>query len=320
VPGISKTGVSASLAGALGLVLFTAGAGDAYAAPNPPPPLAETLSGDALRDYQTARALLLYHDEVGALVRFTRVYDAVHDPRLLANMGLCEKGMGHPAYAADFFERALRDGAALFPPEQAGQLRAMLAEADAAAGKVRVSVDVPGAAVLVDDRAIGPSPLAAAVRVDRGTHRVRVAKAGYREWVRDVSVEGANEAAVDVSLEADVPAGTVRVTTSPDNDVTIDGRVVSKGSSSTRVAAGTHALRVTGPGKLDYRSDVSVREGETRTVDVSLRDDKRTPIWLWGVAGAVVVVGVILAGAAVFHSSSSHETAGSMASPLRVSW
>jgi hypothetical protein len=313
---------SAWVVGAAVLAVQVAAGLPARAAPEPPvaPPLSESLKGESLNDYQTARVLLRSRDDVGALIRFTRIYDREHDPRLLANMGLCEKDMEHPARAAELFERALRDGAALFSPDQLAQVRQLLNASVAAAGRARVTVDVPGAAVVVDDRPVGTSPLTTDLLVDRGTHRVRVSKAGYRDWTRDVAVPEASVAAVDASLQPDVPDGAVRVVTAAGNEVAVDGRFVSRGTGEARVPAGSHAVRVTGDGRLPFRTDISIRANETRTIEVALQEDRRAPVWLWVVGGTVVGVAIVVAAASVFHPSDAHASAASVQSPLRVSW
>jgi hypothetical protein len=317
---------------ALATAAYVAGGGAARAAPHAtptpkpsvsaqPPPLTDTLTGDALRDYQTARVLLQGHDDVGARVRFSRLYDRLHDARLLANIALCEKNLGHPVRAAALFDRALSEGAALFTPDQRTQIRELLDASRAAAGRIRVMVDVPGATIVVDDHVAGTSPAPVDLAVDRGPHRVRVTKAGYRDWTRDVTVGDAGLGAVNVALEPDTRGGAVRVVTARDNTVTLDGRVVSKGSGQVRVVPGTHALVVAADGMSTYRADVAVREGETRTVEVTLHDDRRAPTWLWVVGGTVLGVAVVVAAASVFHAPSTHAGAtGSVSSPLTVSW
>jgi hypothetical protein len=294
----------------------------AHAAPDAaaPAPLAESLQGDRLNDYQTARLLLRGHDDVGALIRFTRLYDQVHDPRLLANMALCESELQHPARASELVGRALADGAALFSPEQVVQLRGIQAASLAAAGHVRVTVDVEGAAVVVDDRPVGTSPLPADLLLDRGSHRVRASKAGYTDWTRDVAVPDTTLVAVDVKLAPATRDGAVRVVTAAGNEVAVDGRLVSRGSGVARVEAGTHAVRVTGDGRLPFRTDVSVHESETRTIEVTLQEDRHPPVWLWIVGGTVVGVAIVVAAASVFHTSDAHPSSASVQSPLRVSW
>jgi PEGA domain len=286
---------------------------------SPAAPLSERLSGSARIDYDDARVLLLYHDEIGALVRFRRVYAEVPDPRLLANMGLCEKNLQHFARAASFFQRALAEGAPLFTPTQTTQIQAMLDECLPRTARIRVAVDPPGAEVLVDDGSMGPAPLASDVLVDRGTHRIEVRKAGYRTAVRDVPVADAGPVAFPIKLEPLTPEGFLSVRTAADGVVSVDGKVVGKGPWQGAMAPGSHALRVTADGMATYRGDVLVRVNETETVDVRLQKGEATPVWLWVAGGAVAVVAVVVAAASVFHSSDPHADA-SATGGMRLSW
>jgi hypothetical protein len=200
------------------------------------------------------------------------------------------------------------------------QILQLLGACRAAAGRLRVSVDVPGATIAIDDHVIGTSPIASEAIVDRGTRRVRVTKAGYRDWTGDVIVDETGAATIGVTLDPETSDGVVRVVTAPGNVVTLDGRTVSKGSGQARVAAGSHALVVAADGMLPYRTELAVRDGETRTVEVTLHEDRHAPTWLWAVGGTVLGVAIVVAAASVFHSSGTHAASGASSSPLTVSW
>jgi hypothetical protein len=61
---------------------------------------------------------------------------------------------------------------------------------------------------------------------------------------------------------------------------------------------------VTEPGKVSFQSDVELRDGETRTVEVSLQDEKHGgAVWPWIVGGAVVVAGGVVGGYFLFKPS-----------------
>jgi hypothetical protein len=291
------------------------------APPSGPAPLAERLTGDAREDYETGRLLLSHHDEVGAMVRFRRAYRQTPDPRLLANMALCEKGMQHYGRAATLFQRALDEGGALFTAGQAAQIRGLIAECLPRTGLLRVTVDVPGALVRIDDEPAGRAPLPADVRVDRGNHRVDVTSSGYRPFVREVPIVDDAPVTIDAHLESLVAEGIVVVRAPPDADVAIDGHIVGRGAWQGRVAAGSHALRVTADGMAPYERKLDVTADQTSAVDVTLHRDRGLPVWLWIAGGAVAVVAVVVASASTFHSS-DHAAAGDAPSTtvLRLSW
>ncbi|HYQ14356.1 MAG TPA: hypothetical protein VEQ58_01320, partial [Polyangiaceae bacterium] len=62
-----------------------------------PPPLAETLTGSAKNDYDTALLLYKSGDFSGAEQRFASAYRASRDVRLLWNSAACEQGQRHYA-------------------------------------------------------------------------------------------------------------------------------------------------------------------------------------------------------------------------------
>jgi hypothetical protein len=160
---------------------------------------------EAQADYDAGRVLLRDHDDAAALIRFNRSYSLRRDPKVLANVALCEKNLNHPARAAALFGQVLGGDTSMFGPDQRTQLEGLLSSSLAGAGRLRVTV-APWPAVLeIDDHAVAPTELGSDVLVDAGPHRVRVWKAGYRELVRDVVVSAAGKADVDVALEPVAP-------------------------------------------------------------------------------------------------------------------
>lgn len=67
-------------------------------------------------------------------------------------------------------------------------------------GVLRIQVDRPGAAVTLDGKEIGRSPLTAAPRVLEGPHSIVVQKEGYVRWSTTVAVPPGGEVPVQVEL------------------------------------------------------------------------------------------------------------------------
>lgn len=177
--------------GAVGVLLLAVGgaarAQTAQPAPSPRP-LSETLGDEAESEYEAARQLLAEGDFEGALVRFTRLYAQVPDPRLLANIALCEKNLSRCARATTHFDAALSAGAGFFSPGQVADVRAMIHACSLRLGRLRVRGAPAGATVEIDDVAVGPAAVSSEIVVDAGPHRVRVAKAGYPDFVASIVV------------------------------------------------------------------------------------------------------------------------------------
>jgi hypothetical protein len=155
---------------------------------------------DVKADVDAARQLTTDHDFGSAYLRYQRVYDATHDPQWLVSMAACEKSMQQYALAARLIEQAL--GA---PPP--GLVAADAADAHELynsllpfLGHVRVSVDPPGATVMVDDMVVGQAPLVGDVLVDPGDRRFRVSKPGFREFSTLLTVTGTSQKLLEAKL------------------------------------------------------------------------------------------------------------------------
>ena len=82
------------------------------------PSLSETLTGEARTDYDAAKLLYENGDFAGAASKFRQAYDRAHEPRLLWNIAVCEKGLRHYARVQKLSQRYLDEGRDLISPEQ----------------------------------------------------------------------------------------------------------------------------------------------------------------------------------------------------------
>jgi hypothetical protein len=85
--------------------------------------------------------------------------------------------------------------------------------------------------------------------------------------------------------------------------VTVDGKIAGTGRYQARVASGRHSVHVTEPGRKPFDSDVDLRDGETRTLEVSLLEEKHGAIWPWIVGGVVVAGAAVVGGYFLFKPS-----------------
>ena len=274
-----------------------------------PPQLSDTLRGPARADYEAGRERLAAGDFAGARARFARAYDVVADPRILANLALADKNLGHCARATTSFEKALTVGGGLFTPAQTRDVREMVRQCAGHVARAHLSVAPAGASIAIDDVPIRESPPTEDVLIDPGPHRVRVSKPGFREQVAEVNASGGRPLALHFVLEpaasnevGPAPEGTLAVRTSRENAIALDGQVVGKGEWTSRVSAGAHRLTVSAEGSRTYAADIRVAAGQKRTLDVTLDPDRGASIWMWTAGGLVVVAGIVIAAAVVFRS------------------
>lgn len=260
--------------------------------------LSQSLTGAPKQAYDSGMMLYGDGDPAGALTKFTHAYEGSGDPRLLWNMAVCEKEQRHYANAAVYIEQYLAEAPDLSERQQAdatetlGALRAFYSP-------LALEGVPEGATVAVDGDVKGTTPLTRPVLVDLGAHQVTVSKAGYRTWTQQIEVVGNAEVEVSPKLEL-LPAepskaltATLTVTTSGVKDtLAIDGKVVGSHRWEGALKPGSHAVRVTAPGKKPYESHVDLTAGSTRTLHVTL-EDERNSTWYWIAGGAALAAGAV---------------------------
>lgn len=132
------------------------------------------------------------HRYVDAIHEFELANRATPSADLWYNIARCHELLSHYDEAVEYYRRYLRDK--VDPPDRADVERRIaelqrLAEQQRAAARrqvttarVRFEVSTPGAALYLDDRLVGRSPMLEAVTVDPGTHPIRVVAPGMQEW------------------------------------------------------------------------------------------------------------------------------------------
>jgi PEGA domain-containing protein len=277
------------------------GASTAPISPAAPAPLslADALVGAAKEDYQAGRLLYGNGDYAGALLRFVAGYDASQDPRLLWNAAVCEKAMGHYANAMALVRRYLDPGSPLVTPEAARNAHEFIAAAESRTARLDVVSNELDAMVYVDGKPMGSTPLQQAFPVDQGVHEVAVKKSGFAEFSTQITVTDSADVHVQAPLASMVHDGRVAVHARPGDAIAVDGRVVAGETWEGPLPSGAHSVRVTAPGSRPFETDVLVRDGTTRTLDVKLEPNRSgagVPTWVWLVGGTVLAAGATTAG------------------------
>jgi len=155
-------------------------------------PLTVQLRGEALQDYQAARAFYDLGDYAGALLKFQRSYQLSGDPRLLWNSASCEKSLRHYAKAMLWVRRFLASASPLVTPEARTRAQAFLEAAELLTARLELESNAPGAKLYVDSEFVGTLPLDAPVRVDPGAHHVAVKHSNFQPFEEDLVVAGSH--------------------------------------------------------------------------------------------------------------------------------
>jgi hypothetical protein len=234
---------------------------------------------DALAAYQQAVALA--PDDAGLYYSLARANQLLGNfPASLTSLEAFEKKASPEAKA------------------KVGSLDTLYAQLRPRVATLRVSCDVAGARVLLNEKLLGTTPLDAQ-RVVAGAATLRVEQDGYFVESRSVTLPGGGELALELVMHPKATSGLLVVrTTPPGATVTVDGRDI--GTSSPRVevlvGAGSHELRARLDGYKDATVPVVLAAGVTREVPLTL--DKQASVfgkwWFWTGVTAVVAGGVVL--------------------------
>lgn len=276
-------------------------------------PLAESLKGTAREDYDSAKVLYGDGDFQGALQKLKSAYQTSSDPRLLWNMAACEKNLRHYGQSLAYVERYLADGKALVSADDLAEAEAFIKTIREFVTELSITVNEPGAAITIDDQPVGTSPLAEPLKVEMGRHRIRIHKDGFEDFEWNQELGGGRDAvSITAQLSPQKHEGKLRIMAGTSDAIQIDGKVVGAGVWEGILPSGSHAVNVTGKGKVPETTDVLVRDGETNTLRIALENEKTNvtadggglPSWVW-IAGGVVVAGMGVGGYFLFKPGDS---------------
>lgn len=147
-------------------------------------------------------------DDEGALVLFTRAWEAGHAPRARAQMALVEQALGHFVDA----EAHLLEALAVVDDEWIQLRRADLALALEAIqlrlGYLEVRGGIDGADLRLDGRSVGTLPLDAPIRLAAGSYRMEVIARQHYPFTRQIVIvpEGTTRETVAITPTPSAPA------------------------------------------------------------------------------------------------------------------
>ncbi|WP_437666019.1 PEGA domain-containing protein [Sorangium sp. So ce1182] len=271
----------------------------AASAPAVQRPPSETLTGEAKAEYEAARILFNDGDYGNAIIKFERAYELSRDPRLLWNIALCQKNLKRYTRLLATIEQLLRDAGPQLTEQDRKDAADLIEATRAYVSRLDLQASEAGASVLVDGQEVGQTPLREPVLLDIGARRIRVTKKGFKDVEVTEQVAGGGVVTVKATLEKEVHEGRLIVAAGPDAVISLDGRVVGRGTWEGMVASGGHTLRVTASGMESHQSEVMILDNQTRRVQVSLvprPKEGNVERWLWIGGGVAVLAGALLVG------------------------
>lgn len=215
-----------------------------------------------------------------ALAAFLRANETSPRASIQRNIAQCHRDLKDFAAAYDAYQALLgKYGSTMGAADQRAVQRA-IDELGLLTGAVRVLVTEPGAAVTVDGKDAGTTPLAAPLRLSLGAHQVVVTKAGYEPLQKSVQLSGGDEARVEGPLSPEITTGHLVVTAGGAKvEVFVDGNDVGPAPWEGDVKPGSHVVEGRGDG----------RAIAARTVDVALKGRVEAALDLTAQSGRVQV-------------------------------
>ena len=142
--------------------------------------------------------------------------------------------------------------------------------------KVTVRTPEPGAAVRIDDKDSGTTPLT--VRLLPGRHTVSITGPDGRSAEQQIDVKGRRmDLAVDLPRQSGGPATLAVQSDPPDANVLLDGTVVGRTPYHGALQTGEHTVTVEMEGHLRQQRKVFAREGRDATVSFALMPLPKAP-------------------------------------------
>ena len=236
----------------------------------------EELPEAAKKEWDAARELLEANDYAGALVEYLRAYEISKNPRVLYNVGICEKNLRHYARAVSRFKQELADGQGKLSAEETQNVKDVISSLETFVSTVEVASNEPGATLFVDNDEAGVTPIVGPIAIDVGPHVLRLHKDGFADASQTVQIAGGSPAKASFTIEPLVKktAVTVAVTGAPVANIVIDGVDMGQAPFKGDLAAGRHTFEAQAQGFVTARQTTDVVFKTPLNLTLSLAEER----------------------------------------------
>lgn len=279
-----------------------------------PASLSDSLTGMAKAEYGAGRILFTDGDYAGAKLKFERAFELSKDARLWWNVAAAEKNLRNYSRVIRALERYLADGGELLSESDRTDARSLIETMNAFVARVSITTEPTGAKVSIDGEAVGSTPFAEPLLVDQGSRTLRVEKQGFMTLTETRKLPGGETVELAFKLRPEIHEGRLRVIAGPGDVISVDGRVVGKGTWEGKLKSGVHSVSVTAPGKRAYQTDVVVQDDQLSTSRIALESEAKPEEggffagpWPWVIGGVVVAAG---AGVGTYFAVRGDESSG----------
>lgn len=278
--------------------------------------LVDQLTGESKASYERGKALAQSNNWEGAELQFRAAYESSKDPRVLMALATSQKNIGRYAEAHVSLERMIGDVSGVVSNSDRAEATEFLTVLKPFVGRLRVDVVevtedkketvVAGATVTLDGVPMGTTPIFTPALVSVGRKaKIHVEKAGYT--AEDAELAIVNNSDVVQKVVLTTASARLDVRGPSGSSIWIDDALVGTGSWAGRVSAGSHKVRVSEDGRKPYVAVVDIKDGATRTVEVSKLEGTGWPWWVWVGGGAIVAGGAAVGGYCLIQGCVSSE-------------
>jgi tetratricopeptide (TPR) repeat protein len=157
----------------------------------------------------TAEAIALFHKGIeafakenypDALLFFTQSYELNPNPNVLYNIGMCQRALFEYAASVDTLQEYLDLKGGSVPPAEKKEIKKIIVEMEKSLATLEITVSASGAAVRIDGKDAGKSPLPGSFRLDPGGHEVEVKKDGYETFKKEIILKTGEKRKLVVTL------------------------------------------------------------------------------------------------------------------------
>jgi hypothetical protein len=252
---------------------------------------------DARRHFEQGVALFNDGNFTAALSEFEQVYRLHPQAAVFYNIGITQKALFRYADAIASLQRYL-DETKTIAPEQRIEADNLINGMKALLAPVTITVVPDKAAILIDGRPAGLSPLDQPLQVAAGLHRIEVTADGYEAQKGELMITAGVPLVRRFELKPIPKTGTVRINASvPRATISVDGKPRGYAPLEIELDAGGHLIEVTAPNYEPRRDELVIAAGQTRDVAMTLTKIVRpSKPWygkwyVWTGIGAVVLGG-----------------------------
>ena len=203
-----------------------------------------------------------------ALDLYAKAHDLMPDPRITFAMVRCLEAMHRYKEALDMVNQGLGEN-----PDPT--LRARFEskkeffKKKLQNGTLQLQIVPSGAAVEIDGRFVGKSPLGD-LNLRAGEHNLKVYKEGYASSTQTIHINGGSVLKMKISLTPIL--GSINVKSTPAGaQVWIDGQLRAQTpANNLQLTVGTHLVEIKAAGMVTIRKKVQVSPSQTTTIEVVL--------------------------------------------------